>query len=266
MTEPETTFTERLPRRNPRAIAALIGAGLVLVVGAAVTMGATPSASPDASGSTASPPASTDPAAPNEELRDGRPGPFGGFGRFGGPGHIAGLGGPSIAAINGASVRLETEDGWTRTITITDDTTLSRGDETIELADLEAGDRVALRQTRNDDGSFTVTELHVLLPTIGGTVSAVTDDSITVAGRDGSTQTIHVDGDTTFDVAGDEDATIDDVEVGMRIVAVGEARADGSLDASAVHAGSMKIRGEHWGGTKPGDPAPSASPDSSTNG
>ena len=272
MTEPETIFTERLPRRNARTVAALVGAGLALVVGAAVAMGATPSASPAASGSTASPAASTDPATPNDEPKDGRLGPFGGFGqldvlgRFDGPGHVVGFGGASIAAIDGSNVRLETEDGWTRTIAITDDTTLSRGEEAIELADLEVGDQVALRQTRNDDGSFTVTRLRVLLPAIGGSVSAVTDDAITVTGRDGSTQTIHVDGDTTYEVAGDDDATLDDVEVGMRIVAVGEERADGSLDASAVHAGAMKIRGDRWDGAKPGDPAPTASPNGSTSG
>ena len=100
-------------------------------------------------------------------------------------------------------------------------------------------------QERNDDGTFTITRIDVVQPHVVGTVTAVTDTTITVELRGGTTVTVHVDEDTAFkveDVTGT--AAIDDVEVGMRIVASGEQNADGSLNASRVVAGTGRLRSD----------------------
>lgn len=156
-----------------------------------------------------------------------------GLGGRGGPGHL--FGGITVTAISGNDISLETEDGWTRTITVDDETEYSKSGEEISLADLAVGDRVGFRQTLEDDGTWTIDAIAVILPHVGGEVTAVDGSTITVEGRDGTTSTITVNGDTRYQVNGD-DATLADVEVGMVLIAEGTENADGSLAATEVKA------------------------------
>jgi hypothetical protein len=173
----------------------------------------------------------------------------------------------TITAISGSSVSLATADGWTRTITVTDSTTVTKGGATAKLSDLKVGDQVRLGQTRADDGTYTVTSINVILPAVGGEVTAKTSDTITITRRDGTTSTIHVGSGTTYRVGGVDNATLSDIKVGDRIVAQGTERADGSLDALSVFSGFG--RKDFPGGHEPGDPnwpggqKPDASPNAS---
>jgi hypothetical protein len=171
-----------------------------------------------------------------DDLHPGRPGGPG-FGR---------LGGITITAISGNSISLATVDGWTRTITVDSGTTYSKSGETIALGDLEVGDRIAFRQTREDDGSFTIDAIAVILPRLGGEVTAVSGSTITVTKRDGTTGTITVNGDTTYTVNGNG-ASLADVKVGMLLVAEGTLNDDGSLVAANVHARDAGVFGGRAG-------------------
>ena len=158
---------------------------------------------------------------------------FGGGPGFMGPGHL--FGGISITAISGNEISLETEDGWTRTITVDDGTEYSKSGDEIALADLAVGDRIAFRQTLEDDGTWTIDAIAVILPHVGGEVTEIDGSTITVEGRDGTSSTITVNGDTTYQVNGD-DAALADVEVGMVLIAEGTENADGSLTATEIKA------------------------------
>jgi hypothetical protein len=242
MTEPTpTTFKGKLRAQDGLRIGIVLSAAIVLLVGAAVATGASPSPSGQA-GASADPGASSAPdGPPGEKERDGwlRRGFGHGFGGFGRGFGFHGFGNISVTAISGADVSLETANGWSRTISVTDDVTITKGGQEIALADLAVGDRVALREDRAEDGTYTVTDIVVILPTAFGEVTAKTADTITVSRRDGTTTTIHVDGDTTYRVAGDADASLADITVGMLVVARGSERGDGSLDAVAVRAGTI---------------------------
>jgi hypothetical protein len=168
---------------------------------------------------------------------------FGGGPGFGGRGgHL--FGGISVTAISGNDISLETEDGWTRTITVDDETEYSKSGDEITLADLAVGDRIGFRQTLEDDGTWTIDAIAVIQPHVGGEVTAVDGSTVTVEGRDGTTSTITVTGDTTYQVNGD-DATLADVEVGMVLIAEGTEDADGSLTATEVKAADP---GDFFGG------------------
>jgi hypothetical protein len=172
---------------------------------------------------------------------DGATGTVDALGGFGGPGfgarggHGFMLGGINVTAISGSDISLETEDGWTRTIAVDEDTEYSKSGDEISLADLAVGDRIGFRQTLEDDGTWTIDAIAVILPHVGGEVTAIDGSTITVEGRDGTTATITVDGDTTYEVDGDR-ATLADVELGMVLIAEGTENADGSLTAIAVKA------------------------------
>jgi hypothetical protein len=237
------------------------GSGLLVIVGAVAAMGASPAPS---TGTGADPAASSAPGAsgapgtvkPNGPRPDRPDAGRGGFGRFA-------LGGITISAINGSDLSLKTEDGWTRTITITSTTTLTKGGATITVGDLAVGDQIRFQQTKAADGTFSVTAVSVVLPTVAGKVTAVDGSTITVTQRDGTTATIHVDGATTYQVNGAAGA-LTDIKVGSFVAAEGTKAADGSLDAASVRSGTgdrgPKGPGGH-GPNRPADPNAPAAPD-----
>jgi hypothetical protein len=169
-------------------------------------------------------------------------GGFGGRGGPGGPGFGHGLGGITITAISGSSISLETADGWTRTITVDGGTTYSKSGDTIALGDLKVGDEIGFRQTLEDDGSWTIDSIAVILPRAGGEVTAVSGATITVKDRAGASVTITTTATTEFQVNGDN-AGLADVKVGMFLVAEGTKNSDGSLSATDVRAGDARHHG-----------------------
>ena len=268
MTEPDQIeFHERVtvPDRRqgstslPVRAGMLAGTAALVVIGAVAAMGASPAA-PATGGEAnllAAVPAQT---GTNIAVPDAN-------GFRGGPGR-GGFHEITIAAINGSNLSLETADGWTRTITVGSETTVTEAGETITSADLAVGDQIGFSQERQSDGSYTITAIKVVLPTIGGEVTAVADNTITVTGKDGTTGTIHVDGDTTYAVDGTTGETLSDITVGSFVVAEGSLRADGSLDADRVHSGMRGFRDGHGG---PGwrvdkvDPAATPTPTESSS-
>ena len=245
----------------PVRIGIVAGAALLVVIGAAVAMGASPAP-------TTAPGASAAPGMPGA-------GPWGGhaFGMMRG-GELGGIGfnDIKITAINGSNLSLATADGWTRTIAVTSTTTITKGAATITAGDLAVGDQVVFSEARQTDGTYTVTAIRVILPSIAGQVTAVGGDTITVTQRDGTAATIHVDANTTYQVQGVTSATLSDIKVGAYVVAQGTLGTDGSLNASVVNSGFRG--GPGAGGFGPGGfgrgpwgpnkaAAPSASPSTS---
>ncbi|HEX7951211.1 MAG TPA: DUF5666 domain-containing protein [Candidatus Limnocylindrales bacterium] len=219
-------------------IGIVAGSAVLFVIGAVAAMGAsptpssTPGASPDTGTTTpAKPVAPFDGTMPKIGMMDDRGGDFRG-------GFRLGFGDITITAINGSNLSLKTDDGWTRTITVGSSTTITKGGQTIAAGDLKVGDQIVFGETKASDGSFTIDQIRVVMPVIGGQVTAVGTNSITVDQRGGGSATIHVSTSTTYDVDGNAGAKLSDITVGSFVAAEGTLRSDGSLDASAVHAGT----------------------------
>jgi hypothetical protein len=217
------------------------GSAVLFVVGAVAAMGASP-APPS---STASPGTGTTPGTPGTPFNGT---PFDGamprIGTMGGPGmdfrggfRLGGLGDITISAIDSSNLSLETADGWKRTIAVGSSATITKGGQTIAVGDLKVGDHIVFGETKATDGTYTINQIRVVLPVVGGQVSAVGTESITVD-QEGGSATIHVDANTIYDVNGNASAKLSDVTVGSFVVAEGTQRSDGSLDASTVHAGT----------------------------
>lgn len=232
--EPVQAVAAQRPASMPWARVGLLGIGVAALIAAAIlAFGST--ASPNGILAAAATGSATDDGALVLDLRGGGPG----------VGH--GLGGITITSISGNSISLETADGWTRTITVDSGTTYSRSGDTIAFGDLKAGDEIGFRQTRESNGTYTIDSIQVILPHLGGEVTAVNGSTITVKQRDGSTATIKVTGTTTYTVAG-AGAKLADVKVGMFLVAEGTKSSDGSLTATDVRAGNAGERGPGKGG------------------
>lgn len=243
------SFSGRRPSKASAVRAGLlVGTALVVVVGAAVAMGASSGPSTTGAGPLA---AASGSPAPDKE-RKGNGFGHGGFGpSFGGPGPFAGgdrpgkggergFGRVTITAIDGSKVSLATEDGWTRTITLTAATTITRGGAAATAADLHVGDTVRFRQHRETDGSFTITAVEVVLPQVVGMIQSVSGDTLTLLDRDGRTVSVHLSGSTKIRVRGVENAGAKDLAAGQLVIVAGEKRADGSIDATGVAAGRLR--------------------------
>jgi hypothetical protein len=278
-------------RTTARRVGILGGSAILLLVGVVAAMAASPAPSAntgaDASsspGATVAPDASAAPDASSPAGGHDRGPlpvfglPFGpGAGSFGGPGFGFGgfgLGQITIKAIDGSNLTLKTDDGWTRTIAVTSDTKITKAGKTITVDDLAVGDHVRIAEDRASDGTYTITAIIVVLPSVAGQVSAIDGDTITITQPGGTKATVHVSGSTTYQVDG-KAGKLSDIKVGAFVVAEGTQRSDGSLDAVAVRAGfggKIVPGGPSFG--KPGFPgyrhgadgaAPKPSPSPSTS-
>jgi hypothetical protein len=264
MTEPTgPSFSSRLPSPNPIRLAIVAGVVIVLALSAVVTM----AASPSPQGSATGPATPAGPNTPAGSPAPGHRGPssgFGGFGRgsagpngggfaFGGGfGGFGAFGGVTVASIDGSNLALKTADGWTRTISITSSTKITRGGQSISLSDLNVGDSIGFRESKASDGSYTITAINVILPRVFGQVTATTASTIAIKQFDGTTATIDVGSSTTFRIFGVSGATIASLKVGMAISAEGTKNADGSLEALNVTGGRIRVPFPGGGNRAPG--------------
>lgn len=257
-------------RSKAVGVGIVAGSALLFVVGAVAAMGASPAPATGTDPTASSVPgaAGTPGMVTPDGDRPGWGGPMAGLGR-GGHGDFGGFGFHDIAisAISGSDLSLKTEDGWTRTITIASTTAITKGGATIAIGDLAVGDQVHFTQDKAADGTYTVTAVNVVLPSVVGQVTAVDGDTLTVTQPGGTSAKIHVDGKTTYRVDGAA-GTKAAVKVGSWVLAEGSQRSDGSLDAVAVRTG-LGGRGGSMGRGFPGFPggpqAPAASPAPSTS-
>lgn len=82
----------------------------------------------------------------------------------------------------------------------------------------------------------TVAFAHGGMEHVMGTVTAITDHSLSVKTRDGAVTTVEFDGETKF-MKGDAAATVKDVQTGSRVV-IHAQKHDSSLHAATVKIGT----------------------------
>ena len=255
-------FHGRLDRGNVLKGAIGLVAGIAIVASVAVVAGTAPTSDGNTAG--AAPQASS---SPNPS---GRPGPasrfgfpsIGGMFGFGGglPGVAASpVGGVTIASINGTTIGLKTADGWTRSVTLDSSVKVTEDGRTMSAGDLKVGQAVRLEEKRNSDGTFTVTGLAIVTPSVVGQVTAKTATTITIKRFDGTTQTIDVDSSTTYRIQGASTSNLAAITVGMTIVASGPQASDGTVQAFTVQGGDFHLD-RPFNGKRP---APSGAPKSS---
>ncbi len=140
-----------------------------------------------------------------------------------------------ISDIKDSQISLATADGWSRTITATSATVITKGGQTIEVADLKVGDEIHFRQTRNADGTYTIVAIDVVVPRTGGEVTKVDGNDITIKKRDGTSQIVTVTGSTVYRL-GSAAGSKSDVKVGSDIEAAG------TISGTAFTATSVSVR------------------------
>ena len=225
--------TSGRPRGRTLGIAALAGAVVVgvLAIGFALGSGTSTDNAAGAPAAQRQPARVSDAAWTSPDGRtQARLDERGGRG-FGGRG-FSGANAITITAIDGTKLSLKTENGWTRTIDA-NGATVTKDGTTVALSTLKVGDRIVFRETRNADGTYAITEIAVVQPTVAGTVASVSGSTITVTTFDGGSAKVALTGSTTYEMAG-QAATKDAVVAGVRISARGTLGSDGTLTATSV--------------------------------
>lgn len=165
------------------------------------------------------------------------PGDDGSGGPDGGPRHGRGHGlGGEVTAVSDAGITIVTLRDDTFDVNVTDETEihLIATHEDGTLADIAVGDHVQVKGRPNEEG---VVDAKVIAvepegEKVGGKVTLVENNSITVENRDGTT-TIIVDANTEIRI-GEETGSLDDIAEGMDVAAFGEVQDDASLAADLI--------------------------------
>ena len=108
---------------------------------------------------------------------------------------------------------------------MTSATVITKGGQTVAVDALKVGDEIRFSQTRNADGTYTITAIVVPTPVAGGEVTAVDATTITVKGKGGATRVITVNGATVYKL-GSAAGSKADVKVGVRVAAQGTVSGD----------------------------------------
>ncbi|MCP4167749.1 MAG: hypothetical protein GY759_17915 [Chloroflexi bacterium] len=142
-----------------------------------------------------------------------------------------------VTVIADDSLTLLTADDETVTVNVSDETKVRIVETHSEgsLEDIEIGDyvHVGVKKDADDGLSASVIAIQPDGDRLGGKVTGVANDVITVENRDGESSTIVTDTDTVFR-SGEDEIAIEDIVVGMHAVGFGELQDDGSLDADLV--------------------------------
>jgi Domain of unknown function (DUF5666) len=144
----------------------------------------------------------------------------------------------TVTDVTSSGFTVKLRDGSSKTVTTSSATSFLLGAAKSAKTEVTVGARVQVEGT--DGTPFAATVVHIVPDFRIGKVTAVTATTITIAVRDGKTQTIHVDASTTYRVAGATAGKLSDVTVGMYVSAQGLSRADGSLDATMIAAGNLR--------------------------
>jgi RNase P/RNase MRP subunit p29 len=151
-----------------------------------------------------------------------------------------------VEAIDGGILTVSTPAGMVDFVT--DANTLFFADrERVTLGDFAAGDVVGAVGWWEEGGgvfhAFVVAKLveDRLFP-VAGTLVQIEDDALTVETKGSLPVTVYVDAETAYRLRGTEDPGLDDLEVGMRVVARGTLNPDGTLQAQVVGAAAAGPR------------------------
>jgi hypothetical protein len=147
----------------------------------------------------------------------------------------------TITKIDGTKLALQTGDGWARTID-TAGATITRAGKTLAVTDLQVGDKITFRETRQSDGTYKINSIQVVVPTASGTVTAVTSGTVTINQPGGASKTLTLTGSTTY-TRGGSAVTQSALVVGVRIVAQGTVDSAGHFTAAAVTIADSTVSG-----------------------
>lgn len=132
----------------------------------------------------------------------------------------------TVTAVSSTGFTIETKDD-TQFVVDADSAKIIQIPRTVvALGDIDVGDTVHITGTKTSDDGINATVVYVMPANLSpamakGTVTAVTDDTITVQTGDDTSITVNTNSDTQITNSDHEDVDQGDIEVGMKAKLVG---------------------------------------------
>jgi hypothetical protein len=137
-----------------------------------------------------------------------------------------------VTAVSATSLTVQQSSAVSVTLAILPTTKFFEGNKAVSASALVTGESVSVRLSTG--APMTAARIEIIIVKLGGTVTSVNGNVITITVARGFTRTIDVSATTTYTEAG-KPATLSDVMVGFRINATGTVSADQTaLDATSV--------------------------------
>jgi hypothetical protein len=159
-----------------------------------------------------------------------------------------------VSALTSSSITVTDPSGTPSTFAVTSSTTVTKERATASISDLAVGEQVRIIPTAQ--GSTTAQSIEIEQPSLMGQVNAVSGDTISISGPNGTSETVVVSDATTYAKSG-ASATLADVTVGSSIFAQGTfaSGSPATLDATTIGIGVPPHQGQPGDGA-PGGPGP----------
>ncbi len=218
-------------RTTKKKLVKRVGVSAVIALGALATGAGVASAAPSSAKGTSATVASS-----RESAHATVPGP--------GSRCAPGAGGV-VSALTSSSITVVDPSGTSTTFSISSATTVTKDRAIAAVSDLAVGDQV--RITPTGAGSTTAQSIDIEQPSVMGTVTAVSGDTITVSGPNGTSETVVVSGATTYTKSG-ASATLADIAVGTWIFAEGNFSTGSTTNLDATTVGVGVGQGQPGGG------------------
>ncbi len=149
-----------------------------------------------------------------------------------------------VTAVEGQTLVIITREGEKEVVTTSETYFHVPNVEEPDLDDIEAGCIIAALGQKDDDGTFTAQivavararprrKMIVRRNMVAGEVMAIKGVTLTIETRRGE-QTILTDANTRFRIPGVENPSIEDIEVGDRVIALGRRNEEGGFAARVV--------------------------------
>lgn len=145
-----------------------------------------------------------------------------------------------ITAINGSTLTVKNMEGQTTQVALSDKTEFKKDRQPAKLSDFKVGDGVMVRGSAGDDSTVQAEMVATRSDSgqrgqnmrenmgkkfIAGEVKAINGTQLTIARKDGVTQTVTVDENTSFKKDGDS-ITLADIKVGDNVYGRGELKGE----------------------------------------
>jgi hypothetical protein len=145
-----------------------------------------------------------------------------------------GIGG-DVSAISATSITVTDPGGTATTYAIDDATTVTKSGQSATVSDIAVGDNVRIGVSTSD--ATLASTIDIVPAGIGGKVTAINGDVLSVQGPNGSTGSIVVSGTTTY-FKGGASASLSDITVGSFVFAQGSYGTSATIvDATTVGIG-----------------------------
>ena len=137
-----------------------------------------------------------------------------------------------VTALSATSLTVQQSSSVSVALAIIPATKFFEGNKAVSASDLATGESVSVRLSTG--APMTAARIDIVIVKLGGTVTSVNGNVITITAAKGFTRTIDVSANTTYTEAG-KPATLSNVIVGFRITATGTVSANQTaLDATSV--------------------------------